>query len=128
MTPPRILFRTYVVPLVGMTAFWMQRVTGLLLLAYLLLHVETVQHISGGQASFDKAMATFHNPFFRLLEIGLLLVVILHALNGVRIIIIDAGVRSKHHRKLFWGLAVVAGLVIFIAGALPMFLNSVVRR
>jgi succinate dehydrogenase / fumarate reductase cytochrome b subunit len=73
-------------------------------------------------------MSTFHNPFFRLLEIGLLLLVILHALNGVRIIIIDAGVRSKHHRKLFWGLAVVAGLAIFIAGALPMFLNSVVRR
>jgi succinate dehydrogenase / fumarate reductase cytochrome b subunit len=128
MTPSRILFRTYVVPLVGMTAFWMQRVTGLLLLLYLLLHVETVHHISGGQASFDRAMATFHNPFFRLLEIGLLLVVILHALNGVRIILIDGGVRSKHHRKLFWGLAVVAGLVIFIAGALPMFLNSVVRR
>lgn len=128
MTPPRILFRAYVVPLVGMTAFWLQRITGLLLLFYLLLHVETVHHISGGQASFDSAMATFHNPFFRLLEIGLLLLVILHALNGVRIIIIDAGVRSKHHRKLFWGLAVLAGLAIFIAGALPMFLNSVVGR
>jgi succinate dehydrogenase / fumarate reductase cytochrome b subunit len=128
MTPPRILFRTYVVPLVGMTAFWIQRVTGLLLLFYLLVHVETVHHISGGQAAFDGAMATFHNPFFRLLEIGLLLVVILHALNGVRIIVIDAGVRSKHHRKLFWALAVIGGLAIFIAGALPMFLNSVVRR
>lgn len=128
MTPPRILFRAYVVPLVGMTAFWLQRVTGLLLLFYLLLHVETVHHLSGGQASFDAAMATFHNPFFRLLEIGLLLVVILHALNGVRIIIIDAGMRSTHHRKLFWGLAVIAGLAIFIAGACPMFLNSVVRR
>lgn len=128
MTPPRILFRTYVVPLVGMTAFWMQRATGLLLLFYLLLHVETVHHIAGGKAAFDGAMATFHNPFFRLLEIGLLLVVILHALNGVRIIILDCGVRSKHQRTLFWGLAVVFGLAIFIAGALPMFLNSVVRR
>jgi succinate dehydrogenase/fumarate reductase cytochrome b subunit len=55
-------------------------------------------------------------------------VVILHAMNGVRIIIIDAGVRSKHHRKLFWALAIIGGLTIFIAGALPMFLNSVVGR
>lgn len=125
---PRILFRTYVVPLVGMTAFWMQRVSGLLLLFYLLIHVETVHHISGGQAAFDGAMATFHNPFFRLLEIGLLLVVILHALNGVRILIIDCGIRSLHQRKLFWVLTIVFGLAIFIAGALPMFLNSLVRR
>jgi succinate dehydrogenase / fumarate reductase, cytochrome b subunit len=126
--PPRILFRAYVVPLVGMTAFWIQRVSGVLLLLYLLIHVETVHHVSGGKAAFDGALAAFRNPFFRLLEIGLLGVVILHALNGIRIIIIDCGAKSRHQRTLFWVLAGGMGLLIFVAGALPLFVHSVVRR
>lgn len=128
MIPPRILVRNYLSPLVGTTAFYLQRVTGVLLLGYLLLHVHTVHMISGGPAAFDAALAVFKNPLFRLLEIGLLGVVILHALNGIRIIAIDFGVATRRQRKLFWILAGAFGTIIFIAGALPMFMKSVLRR
>lgn len=128
MIPPRILVRNYLSPLVGTTAFYLQRVTGVLLLGYLLLHVHTVHMISGGPVAFDAALAVFKNPLFRLLEIGLLGVVILHALNGIRIIAIDFGVATRRQRKLFWILAGAFGAIIFIAGALPMFMNSVLRR
>lgn len=128
MIPPRILIRNYVSTLLGASAFYLQRVTGVLLLGYLLLHVHTVHMISEGPAAFDRAMETFKNPFFRLLEIGLLAVVILHALNGIRIVAIDFGVATRHQRKLFWSLTAALGLVIFIAGAWPMFMSSVLRR
>jgi len=126
--PPRILVRNYISTLLGASAFYLQRVTGVLLLGYLLLHVHTVHMISAGPAAFDRAIDTFRNPLFHLLEIGLLAVVILHGLNGIRIVAIDLGVATRHQRKLFWGLAAVLGLVIFIAGAWPMFMNSVLRR
>ena len=128
MIPLHIQVRNYVSTLLGTTAFYLQRVTGVLLLGYLLLHVHTVHMISGGPAAFDHAMETFKNPLFRVLEIGLLGVVILHALNGIRIVAIDFGVATRRQRKLFWGLAGVLGTLIFIAGALPMFMSSVLRR
>jgi succinate dehydrogenase / fumarate reductase, cytochrome b subunit len=126
--PPSIFVRNYISTLLGSTAFYLQRVTGVLLLGYLLLHVHTVHMISGGPAAFDRAMETFKNPLFRVLEIGLLGVVILHALNGIRIVAIDFGVATRRQRKLFWGLAGALGTLIFIAGALPMFMSSVLRR
>lgn len=128
MIPPRIVVRNYVSTLLGTTAFYLQRVTGVLLLGYLLIHVHTIHMISDGPVAFDRALEMFKNPLFRLLEIGLLGVVILHALNGIRIIAIDFGVATRRQKRLFWILAGALGAMIFIAGALPMFMNSVLRR
>jgi len=111
----------------GMLAWGVQRVTGLLLLLYLLLHVRTVHKLSEGPAAFDQAMAFFRHPVFKLLEIALLGTVILHALNGVRITLIDLGVGHQRHRQLFWIFALGAGALIFLAGAIPIFLASVLK-
>ncbi len=109
-------------------AQWLQRATGVALLAYLLLHVLTIRKLSEGPEAFNAALATFRNPFFKLLEIGLLATVILHALNGVRVTLVDLGIAHERQRQLFWGLAVGGGAVLFLAGAVPMFLHGVMGR
>ena len=111
----------------GMVAWAIQRATGILLLCYLLLHVHTVSKLSAGPAAFDEAIATFRNPFFKLLEIGLLGTVVLHAFNGIRITLIDLGVGVDNQRQLFWTLTVGLGLLVFLAGAIPMFLFGVLK-
>jgi succinate dehydrogenase / fumarate reductase, cytochrome b subunit len=111
----------------GMTAHLVQRATGLLLLIYLFLHVRTIHELGNGPAAFNAALATFHNPLFKLLEIALLGTVILHALNGVRITLIDLGIGHSRQRRMFWIYAVGLGGLIFLAGAIPMFLNSVLK-
>jgi succinate dehydrogenase cytochrome b subunit len=110
----------------GMVAWVIQRATGILLLFYLLLHVHTVSKLSGGPAAFDEAVATFRSPFFKLLEIGLLGTVVLHAFNGIRITLVDLGV-AMDQRRLFWILTVGIGLLVFLAGAIPMFLFGVLK-
>jgi succinate dehydrogenase / fumarate reductase cytochrome b subunit len=119
--------RKYAGQFAGMTAHLLQRATGLLLLVYLFLHIHTIHQLRGGPAEFDQAMATFHNPLFKLLEIALLGTVILHALNGVRITLLDLGIAHGRQRQLFWVWAVGLGAVIFLLGAIPMFLFSVLR-
>jgi succinate dehydrogenase / fumarate reductase cytochrome b subunit len=109
----------------GMTAHVVQRVTGLLLLVYLFLHVHTIRQLRNGPAAFNAALVAFHSPFFKLLEIALFGTVILHALNGVRITLIDLGIGHDRQRRMFWGYAVGFGALIFLAGAIPLFLNSV---
>ena len=106
----------------------LQRITGLLLLFYLLLHVLTIHKLSEGPAAFDQAVATFRHPLFKLLEIGLLGVVILHALNGARITLLDLGIGHQRQRQMFWGFTVGLGLLLFLLGAVPIFWHSVVRR
>jgi len=111
----------------GMTAWAIQRITGILLLVYLFLHVRTVHKLSQGPAAFNEAMAFFGHPAFKLLEIALLGTVILHALNGVRITILDLGIGHERQRLLFWVVSLGIGALIFLAGAIPLFLHSVLK-
>jgi succinate dehydrogenase / fumarate reductase cytochrome b subunit len=94
---------------------------------YLLLHVHTIRELRNGPEAFDQALATFKSPLFKLAEIALLGTVILHALNGVRITLIDLGVGHGRQRQLFWVLAVGVGAVLFLAGGLPMLLAAVLK-
>ncbi len=109
----------------GMLAHLVQRTTGLLLLFYLFLHVRTINKLSQGPEAFNQALEFFRNPLFKLLEIALLAVVILHALNGIRITLLDLSAGHTHQRRLFWVWTVGLGIALFVAGAAPMFLFSV---
>jgi succinate dehydrogenase / fumarate reductase cytochrome b subunit len=123
----RLLVRKYSWQYSGMLAWVIQRVSGLLLLFYLFLHVLTINKLSQGPAAFDQAMSFFQRPAFKLLEIALLGTVVLHALNGIRITLIDLGMGHKKQRQLFWLLALGIGGLIFLAGAIPIFLFSILR-
>ena len=112
----------------GMLAFVIQRVTGLALLAYLFLHVLTIHQLREPER-FDASIQMFNSPLFKLGEIGLLGTVILHALNGVRLTLIDMGVGTSptRQRQMFWYFAVGVGVLIFIAGAIPIFVTGVLK-
>ncbi len=120
--------RKYGAQYTGLLAHFIQRVTGLLLLFYLFVHVHTIRQLTNGRQAFDSALATYSSPFFKLLEIGLLATVILHALNGVRITLLDLGYAQDRQKRLFWAYTVALGLAIFLAGAVPLFVYSVLRR
>ena len=122
------LLSKYGGPFSGMLAHLIQRITGLLLLFYLFLHVRTIYALRDGPESFDRAVGHFSSPFFKLLEIALLGAVILHALNGVRITLLDLGVAQERQRRLFWTWSIGLGAVIFLAGAIPLFISSVLGR
>src|SRR5437763_9345087 len=111
----------------GMTAHVVQRATGLLLLIYLFLHVHTIRELRSGPAAFNAALAMFRSPLFKLLEIALLGTVILHALNGIRITAIDLGMGHGRQRRLLWVYAVGIGGLILLAGAMPLFIQSVLK-
>ena len=112
-----------------MLAFLIQRVTGLALLGYLFLHVLTIHQLRQPER-FDASMRMFDSPLFKLGEIALLGIVILHALNGVRLTLIDMGVGTSgtRQRQMFWYFAVGLGIVIFLAGAWPIFVTGVLGR
>ena len=119
--------RKYLWRYVGNVAFWIQRLTGLGLVFYLILHVHTIHDLQDPK-KFDSALELFGRPLFKLAEIGLLATVILHALNGIRLTMVDMGVQLTRQRQWFWYFAIGVGAVLFLAGAIPMFIYGILRH
>jgi succinate dehydrogenase / fumarate reductase cytochrome b subunit len=102
----------------GMFAWVLFRLSGLALVFYLSMHIFVISNLHD-PSKFDAAMKFLGSWYFRVLELGLLGVVIYHAMNGVRVVMIDFFGFATRQSRLFWSLAVI-GVFLFLAGAYPM--------
>ncbi len=105
----------------GVWAFWLHRLTGLLIAFYLLLHILVISTVVAGAGSFNAAMSTLKAPIFVLLEMGLIATILIHGLNGLRIVLFDFGIGVKQQKAIFIVLMAIAivPFVIAFAVALP---------
>lgn len=102
---------------VGMFAWILHRITGLALVGYLVLHIWGLKAITNPDA-YNALIASYHAPVFKVGEFLLLGAVIYHALNGLRIVLIDFVGWSPNQKRLFWTLGAVAA-VLFVVGGYP---------
>ena len=74
----------------GQWSFVAHRTTGFLVFFFLLLHIVDVSLINFNDGElYDEVHELYGNVFLRLFECGLLLALLYHALNGLRIVIVD---------------------------------------
>lgn len=99
----------------GMFAWLLHRITGVALVAYIIIHVWGLRSLTD-RDSFNELIASYHAPIFKIGEFLLLAAVAYHALNGLRIVLIDFLGWSPHHKKVFWTLGIVAALIIIVGG------------
>ena len=102
---------------VGLFAWILHRLTGLALVGYLVLHIWGLKAITNPEA-YNALIASYHAPVFKVGEFLLLGAVIYHALNGLRIVLIDFVGWSPNQKRLFWTLGAVAA-VLFAVGGYP---------
>lgn len=110
------------------------RLSGLSLIAYMVLHiVETANRMRGEQA-WAGLMALFASPPFQVIEYLLFLAAVFHAMNGVRLILVELGfflgkprepvypysTSVMRHRPLTYIIMLLAGLLMFL-GASSLF-------
>lgn len=101
----------------GMFAWMMHRLTGVGLVVYLIIHIWGLQSLTD-PAAFNALIAKYHQPIFKIGEVGLLVAVVYHAMNGLRIVLIDLLGWSPKQKKLFWTLGAVA-VVLMVVGGYP---------
>ncbi len=99
---------------IGSWAWILHRLSGLALIFYLTLHIWVINSLTYGPEAFDKVMNFLASPLFKLLEVGLWAVILYHAFNGVRVVIVDFFKGSLVHKKLF----VVFMAIAFVLWAL----------
>ena len=98
-------------------ALWLvQAFTGLLLVLLLLLHM--VAHhfvVEGGLRNFEQVVDYVSNPAIFTITIIFLVVVTIHAMLGVRAILMDIGLGRGAQRAVNWLLA-LAGVATIVYG------------
>lgn len=104
----------------GMWTWILHRVTGLGILAFLLIHVVDTAVVIYWPGFYDKSLDLYRSPLFRFAELGIFFAVLYHALNGLRIIVQDFWpIAMRRQRQLAWAVA-AATLVGIIYPAIAM--------
>ena len=99
----------------GMWAWMLFRISGLVLVFYLFVHLWVIsQGRIGGAGSLNGLFELFDRPLLVFLDLVLVAAVLYHALNGVRILLMDAGVGIKRHKAVFWVCMLVAALTFSV--------------
>jgi succinate dehydrogenase / fumarate reductase cytochrome b subunit len=104
----------------GSWAWIIHRLTGIGLTLYIIVHIYAISALQKGKEAFDAEMKFFSSPFFLFLEWALGALVFYHALNGIRIVLIDLGNGSKYHKPLYYTTWTV-GIVLMVIMAILIF-------
>lgn len=100
----------------GQWAFVMHRITGLLVFMFLLLHVIDVSLVNASPKLYNEVHALYGNVLLRIFEVGLLGALLFHALNGLRIVMIDFFPGAIRSEKTMFSVVVFATVVLTLVG------------
>jgi len=96
----------------GMWTWVLQRITGVSVFFFLLVHVLDTALVRVSPEAYDLIIATYKTPIVNVLEVGLVGAVLYHALNGLRVIAVDFWKRGpRYQRQMTW---VIVGIWLIV--------------
>jgi succinate dehydrogenase / fumarate reductase cytochrome b subunit len=107
-----------------MWSWVLHRITGVAIYFFLLVHILDTSLVRVSPEAYNAVINTYKTPIMGLGEIALVAAIGLHALNGLRIILIDFWTKGPKYQKVMF--YVVIGLwVVTMAGFVPRHLMNV---
>ena len=105
----------------GQIAWMLHRITGVGVFLFLAMHITNVFTMIFPSHVFNSLAALYHSVPFKLLSIfGLYFGLLYHALNGVRVIIVDFWPGAGKYQAPLWRVQLVIFLFIFVPSAAIM--------
>ncbi|WP_228000195.1 succinate dehydrogenase, cytochrome b556 subunit [Mycolicibacterium sp. P1-5] len=97
----------------GMWSWVLHRITGTTIFFFLFVHVLDTALVRVSPQAYNEVIETYKTPIVGLMEVGLVAALLYHALNGVRIILIDFWWKGpRYQRQMLWAVAAVWLLVM----------------
>lgn len=96
---------------INLFSFLLMRLTGIGLSVFLFLHIWTIGQVQRGNDAFNSAMNAYNNPLGWTLEYLLLLAVLFHMFNGLRLIVADFFNLTEHQRGFLLIVVVICALI-----------------
>lgn len=107
----------------GQIAWMLHRASGVGVFLFLAFHIIDIFLMSFGPEVFDTLLFFYHQFIFKLLIVfGLYLGVLYHALNGIRVVIIDFWPGMAQHQARLWRIQMVIFLLAYIPSATYMLM------
>jgi succinate dehydrogenase / fumarate reductase cytochrome b subunit len=112
-------------------AYALHRLSGLGILAYFVMHIFVTGSRVGGPEQWESTMASFGSPLFKWGEFLVVLAFAYHAINGIRLILVELGYMigkpglpsypysysTLRQKPLFVVAMVIAAVLMIIGGA-----------
>ncbi len=102
----------------GATAWFLQRLSGLVLVALLLVHF-AVLHGGDGVVTYEKVASRLATPAWKTFDLVFLVLGIFHGMNGLLMVIRDYAA-AGWKRGALYAVVVVAALVALVLGCLTV--------
>ena len=107
----------------GMWSWVLHRITGVTIFFFLFVHVLDTAVIRIDPNKYSEIIETYKTPIIGLMEIALVACVLYHALNGVRIILVDFWSKGpKCQRPMLW---TILAIFVLLFGAMAVRLPQI---
>ena len=92
----------------------LHRFSGLVLTIYVLVYIWQLGAVRrAGVDGFNATMAGYNTPFWKITHALVIALVALHALTGLRVLFVEAGIGLRIQKASFW-LSFVLTIIIFV--------------
>ena len=99
----------------GMWSWVLHRITGATIFFFLFVHVLDTALVRVSPQVYNEVIDTYKTPIVGLMEIGLVAAVLYHALNGIRVILIDFWQHGPKYQRLMLWIVVGVWIAVLIA-------------
>jgi succinate dehydrogenase / fumarate reductase cytochrome b subunit len=97
-----------------MWSWVLHRITGATIFFFLFVHVLDTALVRVSPQAYNEVIETYKTPIVGLMEIGLVVAVLYHALNGIRVILIDFWQKGPRYQKQMLWVVIGIFLAVFI--------------
>ena len=102
----------------GSWAFALNRLTGIGLSLYLFIHLIVLTTLLQGEEAWNDFVAIAKTPPFLVLDVLLIIGLVFHGLNGIRVAMVGTGIAADKQRSLFWILMIIGALIAIVGSVL----------
>ena len=111
----------------GMWSWVLHRITGVAIFFFLLVHVLDTSLVRISPEAYNSVINEYKTPILGLGELALVAAIGFHALNGLRIILIDFWAwGTRHQRLMFW--VVIVLWIVLLAGFAPRQIANIIAE
>ena len=103
----------------GGLSWLFQRLSGVYLLAIILIHFWFIHYAGNGELTYQSVAARLATPFWKTLDVSFLLLALYHGLNGIWAIAQD-WVKRDGLRMLIYGVIVVVAFIFAVLGMITV--------
>jgi succinate dehydrogenase / fumarate reductase, cytochrome b subunit len=103
-----------------MWSWVLHRITGATIFFFLFVHVLDTALVRVSPQAYNEVIQTYKTPIVGLMEFGLVAAVGFHALNGIRVILIDFWSKGPRYQRLMLWIVGVVYLLLMVPAAVVL--------